>query len=62
MQGTFHDDITEAASSKVDLNKNVVTVEPAESCVNSSRGFLQDASDMKTGFESFIPKEALRVQ
>nr|GMD20052.1 increased DNA methylation 1-like isoform X1 [Ipomoea batatas] len=53
---------TEAASSKVDLNKNVVTVEPAESCVNSSRGFLQDASDMKTGFESFIPKEALRVQ
>ncbi|XP_019197453.1 PREDICTED: uncharacterized protein LOC109191309 isoform X2 [Ipomoea nil] len=50
------------ASSEVDLNKNVVTVEPVESCVNSSRGFLQDATDMKTGFESFIPKEALRVQ
>lgn len=63
MQGTFHGGITEA-SSEVGLNKNVVTdtVEPVESCVNSSLGFLQDSSDMKTGFESFIPKEALRVQ
>ncbi|VFQ68571.1 unnamed protein product [Cuscuta campestris] len=57
----------ESSSPQLNANKNFATAEEAEephatSPLGSSGGFLHDALDMKTGFESFVPQEALRVQ